>query len=64
MINLSLSLPALLTELVHSVVGKYIYNFQPLLTRTEVRSCLWFEYGDLLTQFGLTLKDRGFAAHA
>ncbi|KAJ7315263.1 hypothetical protein OS493_038836 [Desmophyllum pertusum] len=27
---------AFLTELVHSVVGKYIYNFQPFLTRTEV----------------------------
>lgn len=27
---------AYLTELVHSFVGKYIYNFQPLLTRTEV----------------------------
>lgn len=27
---------AFITEIVHSVVGKYIYNFQPLLTRTEV----------------------------
>jgi len=27
---------AFLTELVHLFVGKYIYNFQPLLTRTEV----------------------------
>ncbi|CAH3039535.1 unnamed protein product [Pocillopora meandrina] len=27
---------AFLTELVHSVIGRYIYNFQPLLTRTEV----------------------------
>lgn len=27
---------AFLTELIHSVIGRYIYNFQPLLTRTEV----------------------------
>ncbi|XP_078347029.1 short-chain dehydrogenase/reductase family 42E member 1-like [Oculina patagonica] len=27
---------AFITELVHSVVGKYIFNFQPFLTRTEV----------------------------
>ncbi|EDO48345.1 predicted protein [Nematostella vectensis] len=27
---------AYLTEIIHSVVGRYIYNFQPLLTRTEV----------------------------
>ncbi|KXJ09885.1 Short-chain dehydrogenase/reductase family 42E member 1 [Exaiptasia diaphana] len=27
---------AFITEIIHSVVGKYIYNFQPILTRTEV----------------------------
>ena len=27
---------AYLTELVHGLVGRYIYNFQPLLTRAEV----------------------------
>ncbi|KAK3718991.1 hypothetical protein QZH41_013144, partial [Actinostola sp. cb2023] len=27
-----------LTELIHSVVGRYIYNFQPILTRTEVHN--------------------------
>lgn len=31
-----ISFSAFLTELVHSVVGKYIYNFQPFLTRAEV----------------------------
>ena len=32
--------PAFLTELVHSVVGRYIYNFQPFLTRAEVNQLL------------------------
>ena len=31
-----ISFSAFLTELVHSVVGKHIYNFQPFLTRAEV----------------------------
>ncbi|XP_068673469.1 short-chain dehydrogenase/reductase family 42E member 1-like isoform X1 [Montipora foliosa] len=43
---------ALLTELVHSVVGKYIYNFQPLLTRTEV-------YTTAVTHYFSVKKARG-----
>ena len=29
-------LTAFLTEVIHSFVGRYVYNFQPLLTRAEV----------------------------
>ena len=31
---------AYLTELVHSIVGKYVYNFQPLFTRAEASTLL------------------------
>ena len=45
--NKNISLPsstAFLMEIIHSVVGTYLFNFQPLLTRTEVHVILllWF----------------------
>jgi len=42
--NKLLSILAFLTEMVHFFVAKYIYNFQPLLTRTEVSSYLVSKY--------------------
>ena len=41
---------AFITEIVHSVVGKYIYNFQPLLTRTEVT-----EFNNSLVNYAIYL---------
>ena len=36
--SLFLSCAAYLTELIHGLVGKHVYDFQPFLTRAEV----WF----------------------
>ena len=34
--NLTSLIVACLTELVHGIVGRYVYNFQPLFTKAEV----------------------------
>ncbi|XP_031561297.1 short-chain dehydrogenase/reductase family 42E member 1-like [Actinia tenebrosa] len=63
-INLPLSfiyIFAFLTELVHAVVGRYIYNFQPMLTRTEVHKTgvtHFFSINKARTELGYSPVDR------
>lgn len=52
---------AFLIELVHSVVGRYIYNFQPLLTRAEVLKTgvtHYFSMKEALQDFGYRPEHR------
>ena len=37
---------AYLTELVHGIVGKYVYNFQPFLTQAEASTHTAYECTD------------------